>query len=171
MIIFRKPVSGLSEAALARFAARARRAVRLRDEINIAVTSNRELRTLNRRFRGRNKPTDVLSFPAMNGFRGFAGDIAVSGEIAARNAAELGHTVADEIKILTLHGILHLAGYDHEVDDGEMQREEARLRKALGLPAGLIERNGNSRTRQEAPAPRAMRRARTKQKRSAEAIV
>ena len=107
------------------------------------VTSSRELQGLNHRFRGKNKPTDVLSFPAIPGLmRGFAGDIAISAEMAARNARQLGHTAAEEIRILTLHAVLHLAGYDHELDGGEMEREEARLRKALGLPVGLIERNG-----------------------------
>jgi probable rRNA maturation factor len=74
----------------------------------------------------------------------FAGDVAISAEIAARNARRLGHTVADEVRILTLHGVLHLAGYDHERDDGQMERKEQRLRKSLGLPVGLIERTGRS---------------------------
>jgi probable rRNA maturation factor len=73
--------------------------------------------------------------------RDFAGDVAISAEIAARNARLLGHTTAEEIRILTLHGLLHLAGYDHERDDGEMERMEARLRKSFGLPVGLIERS------------------------------
>jgi probable rRNA maturation factor len=74
--------------------------------------------------------------------KGFAGDVAISAEIAAQNARRLGHTVADEIRILTLHAMLHLAGYDHERDNGEMERKEARLRKSLGLPVGLLERSG-----------------------------
>jgi probable rRNA maturation factor len=107
----------------------------------VLVTSSRELKGLNRRFRGKNKPTDVLSFPAIPGLmRGFAGDVAISAEIAASNARRLGHTAADEIRILTLHAVLHLAGYDHEQDNGEMEGKEARLRKSFGLPVGLIER-------------------------------
>jgi probable rRNA maturation factor len=87
----------------------------------------------------------VLSFPAIPGLmEDFAGDVAISAEIAARNARRLGHTAAEEIRILTLHGLLHLAGYDHERDGGEMERKEARLRKSLGLPVGLIERSGRS---------------------------
>jgi hypothetical protein len=74
--------------------------------------------------------------------KGFTGEVAISAEIAARNACRLGHTVGAEIKILTLHAVLHLAGFDHEHDKGEMEREEKRLRKALGLPVGLIERSG-----------------------------
>ncbi|HMH00300.1 MAG TPA: rRNA maturation RNase YbeY, partial [Terriglobales bacterium] len=70
----------------------------------------------------------------------FAGDVAISAEMAAHNARLLGHSPAEEIKILALHGMLHLAGYDHERDHGEMARTEERLRKFLRLPAGLIDR-------------------------------
>ncbi len=113
---------------------------RLKKMVNVLVTTSRELQELNRRFRGQSRPTDVLSFPAAQGIANLAGDVAISAEIAAHNAAELGHTAATEIKILTLHGILHLAGYDHERDDGEMARKEERMRRALRLPVGLIER-------------------------------
>ena len=134
-----KPVSNSTSAqALSRFATQAQRALTLRGDVNICITSNREMQALNRRFRGKNKATDVLSFPSQT--RGVAGDIAVSLEIAARNAAELGHDLATEVKILILHGMLHLAGYDHEIDDGEMQAREARLRQKFKLPVGLIER-------------------------------
>jgi len=141
LVIIQERVAGLSEAALAKFVARARRAAGLRGSVSVLVTSSRELQGLNRRFRGKNKPTDVLSFPAMPGLmRGFAGDVAISAEIAARNARRLGHTAADEIRILTLHAVLHLAGYDHEQDNGQMERKEQRLRRSLELPIGLIER-------------------------------
>lgn len=144
MVIIQERVAGLSEAALAKFVTRARRVTGLRGAVNVLVTSSRELQRLNHRFRGKNKPTDVLSFPAMPGLiQSFAGDVAISAEIAARNARRLGHTAAEEIRILTLHGLLHLAGYDHELDGGEMERKEARLRKALGLSVGLIERSGH----------------------------
>jgi len=145
LVIIQRRVVGLSEATLAKFVARARRASGVRGAVSVLVTSSRELRTLNRRFRHKNKPTDVLSFPAMPGLSpGFAGDVAISAEIARQNANRLGHTTAEEIRILVLHGVLHLAGYDHELDNGEMQREEARLRKSLGLPVGLIERTVQS---------------------------
>jgi len=145
LVIIQERVAGLSEAALAKFLTRARRATGLRGAVSVLVTSSRELQGLNHRFRGKNKPTDVLSFPAMPGLmRGFAGDVAISAEIAAGNARRLGHTVAEEIRVLVLHAVLHLAGYDHELDDGEMERKEARLRKALGLPGGLIERSSRS---------------------------
>ena len=143
MVIFRKSVAGLSEMALARFVVRARRAAGLHGSLNVLVSSSREVRALNFRFRGKDKPTDVLSFAPMPGLvSGLAGDIAISAEIAAQNARHLGHSPAQEIKILALHGILHLAGYDHESDRGTMARKEIRLRKSLGLPSGLIERNG-----------------------------
>jgi probable rRNA maturation factor len=87
------------------------------------------MKALNRRFRGKDKPTDVLSFPAEpDAPKNFAGEIAISAEIAAQNARALGHSPAEEVKILVLHGILHLRGYDHECDNGEMARREQQLR-------------------------------------------
>jgi probable rRNA maturation factor len=116
----------------------------LRGTINVLVTNSRELQSLNLRFRGKDKPTDVLSFPApppaYSQAKKVAGDLAISAEIARENARRLGHSVAAEIKILALHGILHLAGFDHERDHGEMVREENRLRRQLKLESGLIER-------------------------------
>jgi probable rRNA maturation factor len=147
LVIIQEKVAGLNEATLAKFVTRARRSTGLRGAVSVLVTSSKELKSLNHRFRGKNQPTDVLSFPAMPGLmQGFAGDVAVSAQIAARSARRLGHTAAEEIRILVLHGLLHLAGSDHERDDGEMERKEARLRKSLGLPVGLIERNGRWRT-------------------------
>lgn len=148
-MILRKPVAGLSVLALSRFVTRAGRAARLRGAVNVMVTTSHELRALNRRFRKKDKTTDVLSFPPMLDSQEFAGDIAISADIAARNAKQLGHAPAAEIKILALHGMLHLAGHDHETDSGEMARMEHRLRKQLGLPVALIER-----TRQESSAPK-----------------
>jgi probable rRNA maturation factor len=141
LVILQKRVVGLTELALDRFVTRARRAAGLRSAVNVLVTSNVELQELNRRFRGKDQPTDVLSFPALSGLKPrYAGDIAISAEIAVHNARALGHTAAEEIKILALHGILHLRGYDHERDNGKMARREEKLRRDLRLPAGLIER-------------------------------
>lgn len=142
VVVFRKRIAGLSPATLERFVVRARRAVPLLDPVNVLVTGSSELRSLNRRFRGADKPTDVLSFPAPRDEqnRTIAGEVAISCDIARENARCLGHSVADEIKILVLHGILHLAGFDHEHDNGEMARQESMLRKQLKLEAGLIER-------------------------------
>ena len=102
------------------------------------ITTDAALRSLNRRFRRKDAPTDVLSFPSSNGT---PGEIAISFDRAAEQAAELGHGVDQELRILMLHGLLHLGGMDHETDRGEMARAEARWRKRLGLPAGLIERS------------------------------
>jgi probable rRNA maturation factor len=125
-------------ASLERFASSAQRAVRLRGEIAILITSSASIRLLNRDFRGKDKPTDVLSFPSAA--KGLAGDIAISAQIAKKQAKALGHTLATELKVLILHGMIHLAGHDHESDDGEMAALEAKLRAKLKLPQGLIER-------------------------------
>ncbi len=127
-----------SARALSLFATKAQRAIGLRGEVNIYVTSSREMQELNRRYRRKNKPTDVLSFPSRA--PGVAGDIAISLEIAAANATEIGHSLPTEVKVLILHGLLHLAGYDHESDNGEMLAREVDLRRELKLPVGLIER-------------------------------
>jgi probable rRNA maturation factor len=148
VVILLKPIAGLSAAGLERFLLRARRAAGLKGTVNLLVTSSAEVRSLNRTFRGKNKATDVLSFPA--GYGGIplasrlAGEIAISADVAKQNAAQMGHSAADEVKILALHGILHLAGFDHERDNGEMERKERRLRVALRLPDGLIERVADS---------------------------
>src|ERR1700692_1739788 len=141
MVILRKRVADLTELALNRFLARVRRAVGLKGTVNVLVTSSAEMKLLNRRFRGKDTPTDVLSFPAeSDGPKQFAGEIAISAEIAAQNARSLGHTPVEEVKILVLHGVLHLRGYDHECDNGQMARREQQLRAKLRLPLGLIER-------------------------------
>jgi len=135
VIILETPVEDADEAELVRFARKTRKLAGLSGEVAILVTGNRRLQELNRRFRKKNRPTDVLSFPRDGG-----GDIAISAPLAAENAALYGHNPADELKILILHGMLHLAGYDHETDAGEMASREARLRAMLKLPASLTER-------------------------------
>jgi probable rRNA maturation factor len=99
---------------------------------------------MNLKFRGLDKPTDVLSFPSlMEG----GGDLAISLETASAQAEAQGHTLATEVKVLMLHGMLHLAGYDHEKDHGQMRRRETGLRKQFALPAGLVERTTRKRAR------------------------
>lgn len=141
-VSFQKTVPGLSELALKRFVRRAAGAVRLRGSVNVRVAGDRELQALNQQFRGKDYPTDVLSFPADDAHASsVAGDIAISADSASRNARALGHEVSLEIKILALHGLLHLAGHDHESDRGQMAALEQRLRTELHLPAALIERS------------------------------
>jgi probable rRNA maturation factor len=144
LVIFRKRMPGLSRSTLERFVLRARRLAKLRGTVNILIAGNSELRALNRRFRGVDKSTDVLSFPAAGGSDPagtFAGEIAISADIARANARILDHSLAEEVKILILHGILHLAGFDHEHDGGEMEHREKQLRRQLKLEGGLIERS------------------------------
>jgi len=100
-------------------------------EVSILFCGDRAIRTLNRRYRGIDRPTDVLAFPAQGG--GLLGDVVVSVPYAGRQARRRGESRAREIDRLLLHGVLHLAGYDHEADDGEMDRLEAALRRRLGL--------------------------------------
>jgi len=145
LVILQKRVANLTELALSRFVGRARRVARLKGVVNVLLTSSATIKSLNRRFRGKDKPTDVLSFPAESGAqKQIAGEIAISAEIATQNARELGHSPAEEIKILILHGVLHLRGYDHECDNGQMARREKQLRAKLHLPLGLIERASTS---------------------------
>ncbi len=114
-----------------------------RGDVSIAVVSDRRMRALNRQFRGKDTATDVLSFPAthMPGVSSFLGDVVIASGVATRQAREAGHPVSTELKVLALHGLLHLLGYDHDTDNGKMARAEARLRKKAGLREGLIERH------------------------------
>jgi len=97
--------------------------------VAVCLVSDAEIARLNRTYRGKGGATDVLSFPA----DGTGGDIAISPAAARRNARSLGHSVPEELRVLILHGVLHLAGYDHETDQGEMERRELRLRRRLGI--------------------------------------
>ena len=138
MIILRKKLAGVSEQSLTSFTTRARKAAGVKGQVQVLITSSDELRELNKRFRRKDKPTDVLSFPAI--VDGEAGDIAISADIASENAYQLGHSLDEELRVLILHGILHLAGHDHEHDKGEMEALESGLREKLKLPSSLIER-------------------------------
>lgn len=151
MIVERRKTKDLSRLALARFANQAQRAAGLRGEVNILLTGNSEMQRLNLQFRHKDETTDVLSFPAgspqperrKGGTAG--GDIAISLPVARRQAAAAGHDLLTEVKVLILHGMLHLAGYDHETDGGRMRRLEQKLRAGFRLHAGLIERNASAR--------------------------
>jgi probable rRNA maturation factor len=137
--------------------------VRARGTVSVAVVSDQRVRALNRQYRGIDRPTDVLSFPAKSSPQRtrrrrstsfastkraavssvvelFLGDIVIARGVARRQARELGHAETTELKVLALHGLLHLLGYDHERDNGAMARLERRLRRRGGLREGLIER-------------------------------
>ncbi len=138
LIILKKKLAGVSERSLASFLTRARKVAGVKGQVQVLITSSEELRDLNRRFRRKDKATDVLSFPAI--VDGEAGDIAISADIASEYAYKLGHSLDEELRILILHGVLHLAGHDHESDKGEMEALESELRDRLKLPSSLIER-------------------------------
>lgn len=131
----------LDRAGVRRFARSLSREVAQGQVFHCLITGDERLRELNRTFRGKDKPTDVLSFPSA-GIPGFLGDIAISADRAQEQAGERGHTIEQEISILLLHGVLHLMGHDHETDGGRMAELEADWRKRLRLPLGLIERAG-----------------------------
>jgi probable rRNA maturation factor len=153
VIIFEKVVDSVSRRGLARFARKAQKLAGVGGEVDVLIAGNRRLQQLNRRFRKKNKPTDVLSFPRREG-----GDIAISAEIAGKNARLYRHSAAQELKVLILHGMLHLAGYDHETDNGQMAKVEHKLRAKLKLPVSLIGR---------AQSPKPTSSPRPKQSRSA----
>jgi probable rRNA maturation factor len=106
--------------------------------MTVAIVPDARVRALNRRFRKKDQPTDVLSFPADE--RGYLGDVVIAAGVASRQAREAGHSLQTELRVLALHGLLHLLGYDHDTDDGRMARLERRLRTQGGLREGLIER-------------------------------
>jgi probable rRNA maturation factor len=144
---------------------------RARGSVTVALVSDARVRHLNRDYRKQDKNTDVLSFPAVDRGadlvrsarasltagspprvrggvawlavqEGFLGDIVIAAGVARRQARDAGHSLQTELRILALHGLLHLLGYDHEHDDGQMERLERRLRRKGGLREGLIERAG-----------------------------
>jgi len=130
---------GKDRAALRRFFNRLCRDLKIGAEVGVRLMDDEEIQRLNREFRQHDTPTDVLSFPALPG-GAYLGDIAISRDTAARQARTQGHSLETEIKILLLHGVLHLLGHDHETDGGAMRRRERALRRSFGLPPGLIER-------------------------------
>lgn len=113
---------------------------RARGEVAIALVTDAHMRSLNRTYRRKDRPTDVLSFPS--DAPGMLGDVVIARGVAERQAAEHGHRLQSELRILALHGLLHLIGYDHDArsDRGRMKRAEDRLRRKGGLTAGLIGR-------------------------------
>jgi probable rRNA maturation factor len=139
--------------SLKRYFAQLRKTLRLpKEAATVWFVDDAQMSRWNRMYRGKGRTTDVLSFPvgakrtgrlrmragadrreADGGSNGYLGDIAISPAVAKRNAARFGRTLPEELRILVLHGVLHLMGYDHETDNGEMERKEHRLRAKLGL--------------------------------------
>lgn len=145
-----------STRTLAQYLHEAQVAVGLKGQVTVLLTTDAALRDLNRRFCGKDEATDVLSFPSTNpapALKKIAGDVAISVETARGQAAEQGHSLGVELRVLMLHGLLHLAGYDHENDEGRMQRRERQLRAKLGLPQGLIERASAKSTKTQRRKP------------------
>jgi probable rRNA maturation factor len=158
-VTFRRSTSEARPRALALFARKLQAEAAKGRAFDCLITGDAEMRRLNRQFRGQDCATDVLSFPSLRQTRRSAprgaglpaclgqagrltplGDIAISLARARAQARRYGHGVEDEIRVLMLHGVLHLVGMDHEADGGRMLRAEKRWRKRLGLPVGLIER-------------------------------
>jgi probable rRNA maturation factor len=149
LITYRRKPASLDLNSLESFAEVLRKRVARGREFHCRITGDAELQALNAQFRGKNYPTDVLSFPTDADMRlsgaslsgtSNLGDIAISLTQARAQAKAWKHAPEDELRILMLHGLLHLTGLDHETDSGEMNRTEMRWRKKLGLPVGLIER-------------------------------
>ena len=119
---------------------------RVRGRVGIALVSDARIRALNQTYRRRDSPTDVLSFPAGGDVwqtetrRPWLGEIVIARGVARRQARAAGHSESTELRVLALHGLLHLLGYDHDRDTGQMRRVEQRLRRKGGLREGLIER-------------------------------
>jgi probable rRNA maturation factor len=151
MVVNRQRQVRIPIQTLENFLARARKALRLpSDSFTVCLVPNATIASWNRRYRGKNRPTDVLSFPTDDfhranenikpsrqrrefGSRIYLGDIAIAPRVALQNARRLGRSFEEELCILALHGALHLMGYDHETDSGQMERREQRLRRALKL--------------------------------------
>ncbi len=146
MIVNRQRRVSLNVPSLRRFVARLRGTLRLaRRDFNICFVDDGEIAKLNARYRAKCRPTDVLSFPwggtsapsdrgaGQSEFLSFLGDVVISVQTARRNARAEGHSTLDEIRWLILHGVLHLVGYDHETDHGEMTAREIALRERLGI--------------------------------------
>ncbi len=146
MLVNRQRRVSLNLPSIRRFVARLRGTLRLaRRDFNIGFVDDGEIAKLNARYRGKRRPTDILSFPwggtsapSNNGvgqseFRSFLGDVVISVQTARRNARAAGHSTLNEIRWLILHGVLHLVGYDHETDHGEMTARELALRERLEI--------------------------------------
>jgi probable rRNA maturation factor len=134
VVLNRQRRQRIDAARLRRVVRNAGRTLRASGEVSVVLAGDGLLRRLNREYRGKDRPTDVLSFPGAGGEEGL-GDVVISVPTAARNARRQGHSVQRELDLLALHGFLHVLGHDHATDDGTMDRLEERLRRDLGAPA------------------------------------
>jgi probable rRNA maturation factor len=139
-VTFRRVSPTLKRRGIQNFAHELQRVLTKGKPFDTLIAGDAELQRLNRQFRGKDYPTDVLSFPAPPAIAATLGDLAISAPRARAQARAYRHPVETEIRILMLHGVLHLLGYDHESDNGRMSRAEKRWRTRLNLPASLIER-------------------------------
>jgi probable rRNA maturation factor len=141
-VLFQHPSRAISRRALKAFVNDLARRLG-QGPVTCLVATDADLRELNRKFRGKDDATDVLSFPSAGTGSTALGEIAVSLDRAAEQACNFGHSLEEEVRILILHGMLHLTGLDHERDNGEMERAERLWRRRLRLPLGLVERTRN----------------------------
>lgn len=145
-VLFHVPARGIARRPLRQFAHVLKSEVLRGRQFSCLISNDDELRRLNREFRHKDYATDVLSFrhtqsiPELDGHELLLGEIAISFDRAKEQAGELGHNAEQELRILMLHGVLHLMGLDHERDRGQMARAEKLWRRRFGLPTGLIER-------------------------------
>jgi probable rRNA maturation factor len=139
-VTFRRTPSDIRPQAIVKFARMLQREVSKGRSFDCLVSGDAELRRLNRDFRGQDYATDVLSFPSGGKSSAPLGSLAISLQRARAQGREFGHSTEQEVRILMLHGVLHLMGLDHEADSGKMARAEKRWRTQLRLPNGLIER-------------------------------
>jgi probable rRNA maturation factor len=155
LVINRQHARTVNLAAVRDFVGRLRTTLRVgRRDFTICFVDDRQIRQLNAAYRGKPRPTDVLSFPwkaarkkgpAPPEYRGYLGDVVISLQAARRNARAEGHSTQTEISGLILHGVLHLLGYDHEKDHGEMAALERSVAERLGSAGALGKRRGNLR--------------------------
>ncbi|MDY6188531.1 MAG: rRNA maturation RNase YbeY [Campylobacter sp.] len=110
-------------------------------DVELVFVNDDEMRKINRSQRGIDKATDVLSFPYEQVSGGLMGSVVISTNTASRVAGELGHSIECEIALLFLHGVLHILGYDHEIDNGQMRQKEKEVIEHFSLPDSLIIRN------------------------------
>jgi probable rRNA maturation factor len=139
-VSFRRTPPDFGRRTVERFARRLQKEVAKGQAFDCLITGDADLRRLNQQFRGKDYPTDVLSFPSTWPSESL-GDLAISLGRARAQARHFGHAIEEEVQVLMLHGVLHLLGLDHETDEGQMARAEKRWRVKLGLPDGLIARN------------------------------